>query len=103
MRFRLNGWHRLGVIASCIWLLATLALIILQFHFGAGTVIQLVETVVAKTGAAPTVLVGRSLLFAIFPVIAGWVIVYLCVWAARWVARGFKKTSTNISDNADHL
>lgn len=92
MRFRLNGWYRLGIITSFIWLLASLTLVLLQFHFGAGTVIKLVEIVVAESGeSARTVLVDRSLLFATVPIIAGWVITYLCVWAARWIAKGFKK------------
>ena len=110
MKLRLNGWQRLGVIASCIWLLATSALVLAQTSAGPGTSIQLVETVVAKTGEPAAalranpfgdfvpitnrVMVGRTLAVAFLPIALSWLFAYLCIWVVRWVAKGFKQNAT---------
>ena len=39
---RLNGWNRLGIVISFLWILAVIFIVIIQFHDGPGSTVKLV-------------------------------------------------------------
>ena len=72
---RLSGWHRIGIVASCLWAPYG-AVYGSQLGVDGGLDIIGVRTLMA--------------FYAFVPVIAGWVSVYVAVWTIRWIWRGFR-------------
>jgi hypothetical protein len=116
---RLNGWQRLGVIASALWIVIASAIVTGEwatFRGDQGTFVyhdltlrQAIEPELSrKSDAAPQLphasgifddliprkkhlRVGNIAAFLLLPVIAAWLLVYLTRWSITWVRAGFKK------------
>lgn len=69
---RLNGWQRLGVVASGGWV-AFVAVLCIRFGLPDGSVAQ-------------------SALVFLVPIIGGWCGVWTLVMAVRWILRGFRQS-----------
>lgn len=69
---RLNGWQRIGIVASTLWLLGGSA--------------YAYEIAVLETGTIQLLCIG---VIAVMPIILGWLFVWLAVLAVRWVCAGF--------------
>lgn len=72
----MNGWQRLGVVASSIWL-------VIGFVWGWTRITVL-------PGES---LIGITLLFTLLPIVIGWVWGGMIVWTYRWVRAGFEKSA----------
>jgi hypothetical protein len=73
---RLNGWQRIGIVASAVWI-----------PYGAVYGCRL-----GYAGECSTEDLHALIAFyAIAPVVAGWIVAWVAVWAVRWIWRGFVK------------
>jgi hypothetical protein len=77
---KLNGWQRIGVVLSALWLLIVLVFVALNVSDAVGT-----HWV-------------RGTLVAVFlPILAFWVVAYAALFAFRWVRSGFSGNSKSAS------
>lgn len=114
-RFRLNGWQRIGIIASVIWLLAGAAIgdkILIDRVNDAQRVSRAeclsqphppwptnedaknsIQACYEKAWIEITALdeVRAAAVFAIGPILFSWVAAYLLLALFRWVRAGFKQ------------
>ena len=104
---RLGGWHRIGVVLSLLWTIAVCGYATFEYAVGPDSAMLFIEMVTSKTGEPISVLKGNAfadlvpveprLLWSRFagallsPVVAGWVLAYLLVFAIRWIVAGFKR------------
>jgi len=102
---RLNGWQRIGVVASVLWLVGGaiyernrqlhVADLIFQgdmrlcLSTNAGKCFELAHQTYASLIALDATKISNILFFALAPVLAGWVLTYLIVKTFRWVKAGF--------------
>ena len=93
---KLNGWQRIGVIISVLWLAF---IVVLSFNFigiidpyDLPMLYRFTEFLgLPYMGASHELLV--VLLAISIPIITGWLSVYLFIWAITWVKNGFASTS----------
>lgn len=112
----MNGWQRIGVVLSILWVITTLSYAIYERYAGDDSAKLLVEIVIidAKTGASrplppphdpptwddirpvnpqerlePRLPIWRLGTVIIAPLMLGWALVYLCLFVFRWIAAGF--------------
>ena len=105
---KLNGWERLGVVVSVIWLLAVIAVACLErwgdtpfqrfyfVEFSPDNTQQPTTEVEPTTGQTFTlkpvkvnISVASILQTALPPLLIFWPLVYTIIWVARWIKRGF--------------
>lgn len=94
-----NGWARVGVVVSVLWMLATLStalyeLLAFRAPFGEFVFIDLVDTGPAIQGFTPVepkLLTGRTATAALVPVAGFWLVCLAGVATYRWVRAGFRK------------
>ena len=112
MRNRLNGWKRIGIALSVIWMLSVGSCGALEYlnvgtptHYFVDTV--LVEVPPSKESERSRQFtteevfgrevrhfrVDRLIAALIVPVVLFWVLIYACIFVVRWVAAGFRKNS----------
>ena len=118
MRIRVNGWQRIGVVLSLLWVIFVCGLGGYEYIQGPSDMHYFIGTVKADATSAPaknsdkpkggkprilsfeefagppairTFMFGRFITALIVPLVFGWVIAYLCIFVVRWVAAGFKK------------
>ena len=111
-RKRLNGWQRIGVVLSVIWLIGG-GMLTYQIVLGAGGTCTVDHTTLSEadqlalnardyqkmiTAGLLTVrracdeeIYFRSLVYTVIPLVVAWLLVYGLVWLVRWVAAGFKQ------------
>ena len=103
---RLNGWQRLGIIASVLWIVGAW---ITTMHFGTEEAQQRASDSMAVCNKYPlpgetcsdkfsetygiyfNVAKETAALAALAPVPIGWGLAYLAIWLVRWVRRGFQQ------------
>ena len=102
---KLNGWQRIGVVASSLWAIGAAiyerngqvnsATQMFEFDYG-HCLPELVKACTDKADASFSnhlaldfVSVSNIVFVAIGPVLAGWVLAYLIVKIVRWVTAGF--------------
>jgi hypothetical protein len=103
---RVNGWQRIGIVASVIWAVGAYFVAIGQPDLAT----SLHRSCLAATPEAnhaewvarcytefkerlPGAMQDRqeaALLFALMPIPIGWLLVYTVIWVGRWIHRGFK-------------
>ena len=104
---KLNGWNRIGIILSVLWMLSVIGYTAIEFQLGPESNMLLVDMVVTKTGEPIKVLEGNpfrdlvpvepnlklmTFFLALFiPVVVIWILSYLIVWSTKWVKAGFKE------------
>jgi hypothetical protein len=109
---KLNGWARIGVVVSVVWILAVFAVVVTEYLSDPRSSTFFVYWVNSKTGdpippnvtrnhffdlifdvlpGERVVNWGRLLGVLIFPVIAGWFSAYLGIWTFRWIRQGFER------------
>jgi hypothetical protein len=96
---KLNGWQRVGLVLSVLWLLAVLASGFDRapyFIFGAtiGIWLYLPDLAFATPSeymaAASDFTLRGFAIVGLLPVLFTWLTTYLAVFAYRWIAAGFK-------------
>ena len=104
---RLGGWQRIGVVLSLLWVVLVCAYAVFEYAAGPDSAMVFIEMVVSKTREPAAVLKGNAFAdlvpvepqilwsrlasVVLSPVIAGWLVVYLLVFAVRWIVTGFKR------------
>jgi len=101
---KLNGWIRLGIVLSVVWVGVVFAVVGVELFGGAPEFFF--SRVITKTGESvtpdmrnnafydliPTHCVFRFPAFAgvmFLPLAAAWIVVSAIVWALRWIRAGF--------------
>ena len=114
---KLNGWQRIGIIISLLWILAMFVVAAKEIFdwmtsggcWGASHPNNLFINWVETMQPCPercdplnllflwkgSFRIGRFFSLLILPVIAGWVGSYCVLWVACWVKEGFKQTRKN--------
>jgi hypothetical protein len=94
--FRLNGWQRIGIVLSVLWMPvgAVLGAIVAVAPYltcirHPQNEIDWCDTVYQYTFTAEHLL-SASALFAFAPIPIAWLFVYVAIWTLRWVWRGFQ-------------
>ena len=102
----MNGWQRLGVVASAIWLLGTSAIAALELWgspasvFSQSYAFHFVEFIPSPiqanvpegfTAVDSTFLLGAFLKAALLPPLAAWLAVFITYRVVQWVRAGFAK------------
>jgi hypothetical protein len=81
---RLNGWQRIGVVISGLWILC----------FSAVTLVMIIESITDKDRITTSGDIAAMLAFLIggslIPVIAFWLIAFVIIQVIRWVIAGFR-------------
>ena len=103
---RLNGWQRIGLVLSVLWVLgaaihernkqvnAADALFQLQYRICLGqadTMKNCGDTVLYQAAMDATASWSNVAFYAFGPVIAGWLVVLITLRIYSWVADGFSK------------
>jgi hypothetical protein len=105
---RLNGWQRLGIVLSVLWIAAVFAYALVELSRGPFSAKLLTEIVPSTTRESikpsvkgdsdvvlapvePRLIAVRIAIAVAVPVVAGWSFVYLLVLVARWIGAGFRK------------
>ncbi len=110
--FRLNGWQRLGIVASVAWAIGAWFYTTQSFVMQAASVSrETIESCVNRqmdqgqsvSDCPNEGLEARSLELlhknetaafnALVPIAIAWLLVYIVVWIVRWVRRGFQPAS----------
>jgi len=107
---RLNGWHRIGIVLSLVWVVFVCGYAAHEYlERGASTTLLIEVTpdkasMVDKQGRVldyfelktgePRLLIVPLIAATLVPLALAWAIVYLCVFAFRWVAAGFRSKQT---------
>ena len=110
MTRRLNGWQRIGVVLSALWILIVSGYAIFELMQGPNSAMLFVQMVVSKTQEPVSALAGnqfrdlvpveaqlrygRLIIVVIMPVAVGWVLASGLVWTIRWIAGGFRSNDT---------
>lgn len=115
MRIPLNGWQRIGVALSVVWILSVGGCSALEYvqkgeptHYFVYTVNVDLPPVkdldqpgrILSYGewlgfrAESRFRVGRLIAAMLVPVVVCWAFAYVCVFVVRWVVAGFKKNGT---------
>ena len=110
---KLNGWQRIGVVATALWVVAVVAIACVERWgnpasvFSSEYVFRFVEHTPAaeqplrkvdpKTGEVrgPTEVIASLpplpiLRAALIPPFAAWLLAYVVLWTVQWVRKGFK-------------
>jgi hypothetical protein len=107
---RLNGWHRIGIILSMVWVVVVCSYAAHEYlERGASTTLfidvtpdkapivnkqgRVLDYVEFKTGE-PRLLIVHLIAATLLPMALAWAIAYLCAFAFRWVAAGFRSNET---------
>jgi hypothetical protein len=113
----LNGWQRIGIVATVLWVVAIVAIACLERWgnpasvFSSEYAFQFVEFNPApeqplkkldrETGQlrGPTVVIPSFspyliLRAASIPPLVGWLLAYIVLWTIQWVKKGFKSGKT---------
>jgi hypothetical protein len=104
---RLNGWQRIGVLLSVLWVVAIASLASYTYYEGssvencreyhlkttpqAETDLTLLDFLCGKPGSkksGPDILTVLALL--VLPIAGAWFLLYGIVWTAKWIVAGFK-------------
>jgi hypothetical protein len=112
----INGWQRIGVVISVAWLLISCSSYLYELHnypsafstYLPQSTYQWIDDY-EKTNAAheeakakgedfsgrfvflkPTFSASGLILLALFPIVFGWLVVYLFIYTYRWVKHGFE-------------
>jgi len=100
MRIRLNGWQRIGVILSALWIVFILSFAVYELRFGSryllfiGPVTFESFTIYQDKMEWSRILLGRVVATALLPIPFFWLVAYGFVYALRWVSKGFKNDRT---------
>jgi hypothetical protein len=114
MKLKLNGWQRLGMVASITWgIVGYMHQRNTDFHrevAAQSVVYQACSDTAAMRGnfdfsgcaadasrldsALSTDALGNALVFAFGPIVLGWVVTYLAIFVFGWVRRGFSAANT---------
>lgn len=121
MHIRINGWQRIGVILSLLWIIFICGYGGYEYVQGPNGTHYFVEIIKVDTPPTPansyekslsgerkilsfeefagpppvrTFMFGRLIITIIAPLTFAWAIAYLCVIAVQWIAAGFKKNGT---------
>jgi hypothetical protein len=108
-RFRLNGWQRNGTALSVLWALSVSMWFFQQVHQAndpgiASVYLQCISQPnpnrgVCKARAEWFSEEARAELradwswVALAPIVVAWLLVYVVMWAARWIRRGFQPST----------
>jgi hypothetical protein len=93
--FRLNGWQRIGIVLSVLWvpLGALLGLMAAVAPYRVCIRNPLNEMawcdLVYRNTFTIEHLGSAAAFFALMPIPVGWLLTYATIWAVRWVWRGF--------------
>jgi hypothetical protein len=119
-RKRLNGWQRIGVVLSIVWIIGGGLLTYQAVHSVGGTCtvdhttlsepdqLALNARDYQKMSTAGLLTVSRAcdreIYFRTFvytgtPLVVAWLLVYGLVWLVRWVATGFKQDTSKLDEN----
>ncbi len=114
MRIRLNGWQRIGVALSVVWILSVSGCGALEYVQEGKPTYFFVDTVMVQLPPATNLdrpdrslsheevfgradrhfRVDRLIVILLVPVVLFWALAYVCIFVVRWVAAGFKKNGT---------
>jgi hypothetical protein len=104
---KLNGWVRIGIVASLLWMFAVMSLAAYEFrahHTSQSTLIawkaktgedyaqvrkstgQFADLVPLHAALAP-----RFFAYFILPVLCGWTAAFIGVYTSLWIIAGFRK------------
>jgi hypothetical protein len=90
--FRLNGWQRLGIVLSALWVLVGG---LWGRHLTVAPYFDCIKS-------APNIDTmnfcerylqdwgSTAMLIALVPIPIAWLLVYIVVWTVRWIRRGFQ-------------
>ena len=107
--FRLNGWQRIGIVLSLLWAVGAWS----YFEIAASRAAEKAyasyyalcprERMARNLDATPCLEQAKDLshttfdersarawALALYPILIAWVLVYIVVWATRWIRRGFR-------------
>ena len=110
----LNGWQRIGVLATACWIAGIMAVAsverwgnpatvfspnyvfkFVEFEPAAEQCLKKLNPATGKPEGLTEVIIGLSpqlvLPTTIVPPVLGWLFAYLVVWAVQWVKRGFTR------------
>lgn len=104
---RLNGWQRIGIIASVLWAIGGFFAMQVEVSDRAARFAEGMTAGCYQVKSAAQCSADWSehfqavqrpgqldvVLFALVPIPLGWGIAYLCLWLARWVRRGFQQSA----------
>src|SRR3979490_1036771 len=104
---KLNGWVRIGIVASLLWMFAVMSLATHEFraHYTSQSTLIAWK---AKTGEDPAqvsksagqfadlvplhaALAPRFFAYLILPVLCGWTLAFVGVCTSLWIIAGFRK------------
>jgi hypothetical protein len=105
-RFRINGWQRIGIVLSLLWVLGVSQWFLRHLpqpdDLGIASIyLQCINEAEADRGvcqnraewfskeARSEFRVAWATIVAA-PVITVWLIIYIVIWMVRWIARGFQ-------------
>ena len=115
MQIRLNGWQRIGVVISVVWVLSVGGCGALEQVREGHSTYYFVDTVIVPVPPVKELnrpgrllsdeeflglrtehhfRVDRLIAAMLVPVALFWVLAYACVFVVRWVAAGFRKNGT---------
>ena len=102
---RLNGWQRIGIVASVIWAVGGYLQMMGERNW-ASRMFDLCLSIPSPGGADnwskcrqeyerdfPQAFKDKqteAVLVALVPIPIGWLVVYMVIWVVRWIRRGFK-------------
>jgi hypothetical protein len=106
---KLNGWQRIGVILSMLWVVSIASYVAYEYRKGSFSSSIFIEVVASKTGESmrqfktnqfsdlipvETKLKYHQILYCLFlPLLLSWLGVYLVVYFYKWIAAGFKNNN----------
>jgi hypothetical protein len=107
---KLNGWIRVGIVASLLWMFAIIAIATYEFRAHRLSQSKLISWK-AKTGEdyaqvskttgefsdlVPfhAALAPRFFAYLILPVLCGWIVAYIVVYTVLWIIAGFRTKKT---------
>jgi hypothetical protein len=109
MRVRLNGWQRIGIVLSLLWGLSVSLWFLLHVPQPSDPgVASVYLQCISEPNANRDVCQGRAEWFGkearsefraawssiiLAPILALWALIYIVVWTARWIRRGFQATT----------
>ena len=93
--FRLNGWQRIGIVLSALWVLVGnvwLHNVLLERDEAYQSCLAAVRGRLFHCGAPDQI--ERNTLFITYVLVPlAWLLVYTIVWTDRWIRRGFQPST----------
>ena len=99
-RFRLNGWQRIGIVLSVVWIIvgSYLAYGTIEAQLGLQEIcadypeanLGFCSTSSVQRRGSPTILWIEAGISILAPILIAWLMAYALIYLARWIRAGFR-------------